>query len=117
MSGEAQLNSETKSLVETRAAQSALLNQGADLLAADGLLQAERASGAAIFARRKDTGGMYYEDSLRAGRTKADYSSRDFTGYEGTTIGYDTDSNYLGAHLGLGKAVNLAGNLGLLWKF
>lgn len=44
--GEAQLNSETKSLAETRAAQAALLNRGADLLTAEGLLQAEKASGA-----------------------------------------------------------------------
>ena len=189
--GEAQLNSETKSPVETRAAQAAFLNRGADLLATDGLLQAETASkaednaaggawspffamqggkyryqtgshvdsrgfgailgiaresensggkwiyglageygkgsydsyyghmhgegdsdyaGAALFARRKNNGGMYYEGSLRAGRTKADYRSRDFTGYEGTAVGYDTGSNYWGAHLGLGKALRLAGD-------
>ena len=189
--GEAKLSSETKSLVETRVAQSAFLNRGADLLAAEGLLQAEKASGAeenaekgewapffamqggkyryqtgshvdsrgfgailgvareiehggrkllyglageygkssydsyyghmhgegdsdyagaAIFVRRKDSGGMYYEGSLRAGRTKADYNSRDFTGYEGTAVGYDTSSNYLGAHLGMGKALRLGGD-------
>ena len=187
--GEAELNRETKSPVETRAAQAAFLNRGADLLAADGLIQAERAvrtedsaakggwspffavqggkyryqtgshvdsrgfsallgiageagngslvyglageygkgsydsyyenmhgegdsdyAGAVIFVRRKDAGGMYYEGSLRAGRTKADYSSRDFTGYKGTAIGYDTGSNYWGAHLGLGRNVKLAGD-------
>ena len=189
--GDAEVNSETKSLVETRAAQSAFLNRGADLLASAGLLQAEKAAGAqndtakgewspffaiqggkyryqtgshvdsrgfsailgvareiknnsgtllyglageygkgsydsyyghmhgkgdsdyaggALFVRLKDKKGMYYEASLRAGKTKADYSSRDFTGYEGTAIDYDTSSNYWGAHLGLGKALNLAGN-------
>ncbi|HCB94072.1 MAG TPA: autotransporter domain-containing protein [Selenomonas sp.] len=189
--GDAEVNSETKSTVETRAAQSAFLNRGADLLAAEGLLQAEKAAeaetdaakrewspffaaqggkyryqtgshvdisgfgailgvarkiengsgslvyglageygkgsydsyyghmrgegdsdyaGGALFVRRKDNGGMYYEGSLRAGRTKADYTSRDFTGYEGTAIGYDTSSNYWGAHLGLGKAFRLAGD-------
>lgn len=189
--GEARLNSETKSLAETRAAQSALLNQGANLLTAEGLLQAEKASGAEggaargewspffamqggkyryqtgshvdsrgfgavlgvareiekgsgkllyglageygkgsydsyyghmhgegdsdysgamVFVRRKEQGGLYYEGSLRAGRTKVDYRSRNFTGYEGTAIGYDTRSNYWGAHLGLGKTLRLRGD-------
>ena len=186
--GDAHLSRETKSPVETRAAQSAFLNRGADLLATDGLLQAEKASesdesgkwspffavqggkyryqtgshvnirgfgsmlgiageiengngkllyglageygkgnydsyygnmhgegdsdyvGATIFARQKNADGMYYEGSFRAGRTKADYRSRDFTGYEGTAIDYDTRSNYFGAHLGLGKAVKLNGD-------
>lgn len=189
--GTAEINSETKSLVETRAAQTTLLNRGADLLTSDGLSQAEKASrtdgtaakgewspffavqggkyryqtgshvdsrgfsamlgvareiendrgkllyglageygkgsydsyynnlhgegdsdyaGASIFVRQKDSRGMYYEGSLRAGRTKADYSSRDFTGYEGLSIGYDTSSSYLGAHLGLGKGIKLNEN-------
>ena len=189
--GEAEVNPETKSLVETRAAQAGFLNQGADLLAADGLHQAEKASrtagtaaagewspffatqggkyryqtdshvdsrggsailgiarevsnkngrllyglageygkgrydsycanlhgkgdsdyaGAALFVRQKDKEGMYYEGSLRAGKTKADYSSRDFTGYAGTPVGYDTNSHYWGAHLGLGKIMSLRQN-------
>ncbi len=189
--GEVEVNSETKSLVETRAAQAAFLNRGADMLASEGLFQAERAAGAendaakgkwspffalqggkyryqtgshvdsrgfgamlgaareirkgngtllyglageygkgsydsyyghmhgegdndytgaALFVRRKDQRGLYYEGSLRAGRTKADYRSRDFTGYEGTAVGYDTKSNYWGAHLGLGKAFSLKGD-------
>ena len=183
---DAQVNDETKSLAETRAAQSAFLNRGADLLVTDGLLQAEKASsadgkwspffaiqggkyryrtgshvdsrgfgailgvareinnssgklmfglageygkgsydsyygkmhgegdsdytGATIFVRWKNVGGMYYESSLRAGRTKADYKSSNFTGYEGTSIGYDTKSSYWGAHLGFGKAVKLTEN-------
>ena len=189
--GAAELNSEAKSLVETRAAQTGFLNRGTDLLVADGLYQAERASwtddtaakgewlpffamqggkyryqtgshvdsrgfsamlgvareigydrgkllyglageygkgsydsyyhdlhgegdsdyaGASIFVRQKDNRGMYYEGSLRAGRTKADYRSRDFTGYEGMSLVYDTSSSYLGAHLGLGKAIKLNEN-------
>ena len=180
-----QVNDETKSPAETRAAQSAFLNRGADLLVTDGILQAEKESGTAgkwspffamqggkhryrtgshvdgrgisailgaagkieksggklifglageygkgsydsyyghmhgqgdsdyagatIFARLKNAGGMYYEGSFRAGRTKADYSSRDFKGYEGTATGYDTDGNYLGAHLGLGRIIKSAG--------
>lgn len=189
--GESKLNGETKSPVETRAAQAAFLNRGADLLATDGMYQAEKASrsdgnivkgewspffamqsgkyryqtgshidsrgfsavlglageignhngklvyglvgeygkgsydsyyenmhgegdndyaGAAVFVRQKDNGGMYYEGSLRAGKTKSDYKSRNFTGYDGIAVGYDTDSNYLGAHLGLGKVVRLNDN-------
>ncbi len=189
--GEAQVNDETKSPVETRAAQTALLNRGTDLLVADGFLQAEKAVqtnddtakgewspffavqggkyryrtgshvdsrgvnavlgvaraigcgngelvyglageygkgnydsyyakmhgegdsdyvGASIFARRKHNEGMYFEGSLRIGRTRADYASRNFTGYEGKAIGYDTDSNYWGAHVGAGKSFSLAGN-------
>ena len=65
-------------------------------------------AGAVLFARHKNSQGMYYEGSFRVGRTKADYSSRNFTGYEGTGIGYDTRSNYMGAHLGLGKALSLS---------
>ena len=189
--GEAEVNSETKSLVETRAAQTAFLNEGANLLVTDGLYQAERASrtdgnaasggwspffavqggkyryqtgshvdsrgfsavlgvakeigntrgkllyglageygkgsydsyynyvhgdgdsdyaGAALFVRQRDNGGMYYEGSLRAGHAKSNYRSRDLTGYAGTLVGYDTDNNYWGAHLGLGKVINLRGN-------
>ncbi len=66
--------------------------------------------GAAAFVRWQDLKGLYYEGSLRAGRTKADYSSRNFTGYEGTAIGYDSNSSYWGAHLGLGRAIKLTGN-------
>ena len=188
--GEASATSESKSPVETRAAQAAFLNRGADLLISDGMLQAETAArpenkaskgqwspffamqagkfryqtgshvnsrgfnallgmarevknsggklnyglaveygkgsydshydnmrgdgdnnytGATIFARQKNNAGTYYEGSLRLGRTKADYVSRDFTGYSGESIGYDTASNYFGAHLGLGKIIKLKG--------
>ncbi|MBO6179207.1 MAG: autotransporter outer membrane beta-barrel domain-containing protein [Selenomonadaceae bacterium] len=188
--GDATATDESKSPVETRTAQAAFLNRGADLLVSDGLLQAENASrsddaaakgkwsaffamqggkyryntgshvdsrgfnailgvareiknskgklvygfageygkgkydsyyenmrgegdndykGASIFLRQKDAKGMYYEGSLRIGRTKADYTSRDFTGYEGTAVKYDSSSNYWGAHLGLGKAFKLTG--------
>lgn len=187
--GDAQTSSETKSVVETRAAQAAFLNRGADLLVANGMLQATQAAraednavkgewspffamqggkyryqtgshvdsrgisailgmareianksgkllygfaveygkgsydsyyenmrgkgdsdyaGATLFAHQKNLGGMYYEGSFRVGRTKADYRTQDFTGYKGTAIGYDTSSNYWGAHLGLGKVVRSA---------
>ncbi len=188
--GEGRTTSESKSPVETRAAEAAFLNRGADLLVSDGMLQAETAArpennavkgqwspffaiqggkfryqtgshvnsrgfnallgmarevknsggklncglaveygkgsydsrydnmrgdgdnnytGATIFARQKNNGGTYFEGSLRVGRTKADYVSRDFTGYFGESIGYNAASNYFGAHLGLGKVIKLLG--------
>ena len=176
--GQATVNSETKSLVETRDAQSAFINRGADLLITQGLEQADHAAkmergswspffatqvgknryntgsyvdnsgwssilgmaknygsllagvaveygngkydsymdsmhgkgdtkytGVALFARKAAARGLYYEGSIRYGQTKADYTSSDFTGYEGTAVHYDTDSNYWGAHLGIGKVI------------
>ena len=183
--GDAQLTAETKSFVETRAAQASFLNRGADLLTAEGFLQAEKATegekisgewlpffamqggkyryktgshidsrgfggilgiarknenlsgnllyglaveygkgnydsycnnvhgegdsdytGAVIFLRHKNNAGMYYEGSIRGGKTKADYTSGNFTGYE--SVSYNTDGKYFGAHLGIGKNINLA---------
>lgn len=183
--GEAALNSETKSLVETRAAQSAFLNRGADLLIGQGLQQAAQAAkgqtagwtpfaaaqtgkysyntgshvdsfgwsgilgmarerankqgslltgaaveygngsydsymdsmhgegdtkymGGVLFARQTAHNGLYYEGSLRGGRSDADFLSRNFSGYEGIPVSYRTDSTYWGAHLGIGKVIPLS---------
>ena len=175
--GQKSVNSESKSLVETRAGQSAFINRGADLLITQGFEQANHAAetehgwspffagqagrnryntgshvdsygwsgilgmaknygallagvaveygngnydsymgsmhgkgdtrytGVALFARKAAARGFYYEGSLRYGQTKADYTSSDFSGYKGTAIHYDTDSNYWGTHLGLGKVI------------
>jgi len=180
--GQAALNKETKSLVETRSAQTAFLNRGADLLINQGFQKAEQAAksvpgnwalflaaqagkfrydtgshvdsfgwngilglarvntnkhgslltgvaveygkgnydsymdemhgdgdtkytGAALFARQTTGNGLYYEGSLRAGRSDADYKSYDFSGYKGIPVSYDTDSTYWGAHLGIGKVI------------
>ena len=63
-------------------------------------------TGAVIFLRHKNNAGMYYEGSIRGGKTKADYTSENFTGYE--SVSYNTDGKYFGAHLGIGKNINLA---------
>ena len=57
--------------------------------------------GAGAIVRQDFTKGTYVEGSLRAGRMKGDYNSGD------TNASYDTASNYLGLHLGVGKIVNL----------
>lgn len=180
--GQAAVNTETKSLVETRDAQTAFINRGADLLIDQGFQQAEHAArsekgrwsqffaaqagryryntgshvtsygwsgvlgaarekankygslltgvaveygsgnydsymdnmhgegdtkytGAALFARQTAGNGFYYEGSLRGGRSEADYDSRNFSGYEGISVSYKTDSPYWGAHLGLGRVI------------
>ena len=62
-------------------------------------------TGVALFARKAAVRGLYYEGSIRGGQSKADYTSSDFTGYKGTAVHYNTDSNYWGAHLGIGKVI------------
>ena len=62
-------------------------------------------TGVAMFARKAAARGLYYEGSIRGGQSKADYTSSDFTGYKGTAVHYNTDSNYWGAHLGIGKVI------------
>ena len=68
--------------------------------------------GGGIFARETQANGFYYEGSLRAGRTTADYRSSDLSGATGSADGsvrYDPSAAYWGAHLGLGRIVTLAG--------
>lgn len=68
--------------------------------------------GGGIFARETQANGFYYEGSLRAGRTTADYRSSDLSGATGSADGsvrYDTSAAYWGAHLGLGRVVTLSG--------
>lgn len=56
--------------------------------------------GLGLMARQVTNSGLYYEGSVRAGRVNADYKGC----IDGVTpLKYDTSSNYLGAHLGLGK--------------
>lgn len=51
--------------------------------------------GLGMLARQQNNDGLYYEGSLRFGRAKSDYSSGGQN--------YDSSSNYLAGHLGLGK--------------
>ena len=51
--------------------------------------------GLGMLARQQNNDGLYYEGSLRFGRAKSDYSSGGQC--------YDSSSNYLAGHFGLGK--------------
>lgn len=57
--------------------------------------------GLGVMARQNNDNGTYYEGSLRYGKLTSNYNSGDL----GTD--YDTDANYWGAHLGLGKVFQL----------
>ena len=66
--------------------------------------------GAGVFAKEQRNDGFYYEGSLRAGRTTADYRSYDLKGVTSTSDGhvsYDTSNSYWGAHLGAGHVTKL----------
>jgi hypothetical protein len=47
-------------------------------------------------------GHVYVDASLRAGQVKTDFASRDFDANLGNQTKYDSRSNYLGSHLGVG---------------
>ena len=59
--------------------------------------------GLGVMARQNNDNGTYYEGSLRYGKLTSNYNSGDL----GTDYDYDTDANYWGAHLGLGKVFQL----------
>ena len=53
--------------------------------------------GAGAFVRQEQKDGTFYEGSLRFGRSSMDYAT--------SLTSYDTDANYIGAHLGFGQRV------------
>ena len=57
--------------------------------------------GVGAFVRQEQKNGMFYEGSLRFGRSSMDYSAT----LSGTPTSYDTDANYIGAHLGIGQHI------------
>ena len=57
--------------------------------------------GLGLMARQINHNGFYYEGSIRGGRVSSDYESNDVR--TGVKVGYDSDSNYWAAHLGIGK--------------
>ncbi len=57
--------------------------------------------GLGVMARQNNDNGTYYEGSLRYGKLTSNYNSGDLG------ANYDTDANYWGAHLGLGKVFQL----------
>lgn len=61
--------------------------------------------GAAVRYNRDN--GWYYEGSLRAGTLKSDMDNALMDG-EGNHYGYSSESNYYGAHIGVGKVFSLS---------
>lgn len=57
--------------------------------------------GLGVMARQNNDNGTYYEGSLRYGKLTSNYNSGDLG------ADYDTDANYWGAHLGLGKVFQI----------
>ena len=57
--------------------------------------------GLGVMARQNNDNGTYYEGSIRYGKLTSNYNSGDLG------ANYDTDANYWGAHLGLGKVFQL----------
>ena len=60
--------------------------------------------GLGLIAKQTNNNGFYYEGSLRAGRTKSDYSSQLS---KISHAGYDSNATYWAAHLGAGKLVDI----------
>ena len=58
--------------------------------------------GLGLIAKQTNDSGLYYEGSLRVGRTGSDYKRND-----GGAADYDSKATYWGAHLGVGKLVDI----------
>ena len=63
--------------------------------------------GAGGFIRQEQKDGMFYEGSLRAGRSNMDYSATLNVGGTPRHTSYDTRANYIGAHLGVGQSTTM----------
>ena len=66
-----------------------------------------RYTGGGLLARQDNANGSYVEGSLHYGRTKADCKAV-LEGIGATS--YDTSSNYIGGHVGLGRVLKLSEN-------
>ena len=65
--------------------------------------------GAGVFMNHTFNNDLYLQGSVKAGKVKSDYSSKDFGQHAyGDTVSYDTDSEYVGAHIGVGKVAHLS---------
>lgn len=64
-------------------------------------------NGGGIAARYTNKNGVYTEGSLRAGMLKSDMDNALRDG-EGNFYGYESESAYYGAHLGVGKIISLS---------
>lgn len=66
-------------------------------------------NGGGIAARLNKDNGMYYEGSLRAGTLKSEMNNALKDG-SGNSYGYENDSTYYGAHVGVGRVLKLDEN-------
>lgn len=66
-------------------------------------------NGGGIAARLNKDNGMYYEGSLRAGTLKSEMSNA-LKDSSGNSYGYENDSTYYGAHVGVGRVLKLDEN-------
>ena len=64
-------------------------------------------NGGGIAARYKNASGVYTEGSLRTGMLKSDMDNALRDG-AGNTYGYESESAYYGAHIGVGKIISLS---------
>ena len=64
-------------------------------------------NGGGIAARYENTNGIYTEGSLRAGMLKSEMDNALRDG-SGNYYGYDSESAYYGAHIGVGKIISLS---------
>ena len=64
-------------------------------------------NGGGIAARYENVNGVYTEGSLRAGMLKSDMDNALRDG-SGNYYGYDSESAYYGAHIGVGKIISLS---------
>ena len=69
-------------------------------------------NGGGIAARYTNKNGVYTEGSLRAGMLKSDMDNALRDG-AGNFYGYESESAYYGAHLGIGKIISLSESSGL----
>ena len=59
--------------------------------------------GANTFGNYLWNNGLYIQGSLRIGRVSGDYRSNDFVHANGNQVNYDSKSNYIAGHIGVGK--------------
>ena len=64
-------------------------------------------NGGGIAARYENASGVYTEGSLRAGMLKSEMDNALRDG-SGNYYGYDSESSYYGAHIGVGKIISLS---------
>lgn len=63
--------------------------------------------GIGVLAKQTNNNGLYYEGSLRVGRTGSDYTRNVDANLPNYHADYDSKSTYWGAHLGIGKVMDI----------